>query len=278
MDEKEALPQETEHKDHHGREYAVAAVSIIGEYLAVTYSITWLAWLAALFFWLALIGYTRKYFLSTVWLKYGFRVLLAIVLAMATYRLTSNKTFSNVDAQQQEPKRPDVQQSSKGAGSPNTVIIGNNNTVINSTDPKVLARLDEIKTLVQAQQGDRATSNKLLQKYPLGYVIFDIDQKSSVFPYAADSLQWEFDWSTVKLTEDKQRKIFWLTLPNIRPKGVSRPMFIDAKVGGEKKLGQLDGTLFEDRTVRILAEILAIRPNGIVFLIGFDTSDHAPKN
>src|SRR5260221_1237966 len=164
-------------RDHHGREYSVAFISIIGEYLAVKYSITWLAWLASFFLWLALIGYTGKYFLSkansTPWLKYGFRSVLAVAIAVATYWLTYQKMVPTVDAQQQEPKKPDVQQNSQGAtNSPNTNITVNNNTVkntvvINRNDPKAKAQLNRIEKLLLDQQ-DQLTPKKLLARYPLG--------------------------------------------------------------------------------------------------------------
>ncbi len=190
----------------------------------------------------------------------------------------TNHRENSLNNSEQEPKKPPpppIDQKSSGDNSPNTSIIGDNNTVINSTDPKVSAKLDEIKKLLQKQQGNQATQTKLLQKYPLGYVIFDIDQKSSVFPYGTQALleQWDFDWSTVKLAEDNQ-KILWLTLPNVTHKGASHPMLSDIQIGGQKRLGQFDGVILEDGTMRMMAEILAIRPSGIVFLIGFD---HAPK-
>jgi hypothetical protein len=74
-------------KEHHGREYLVAFVSLGGEFAGVKYGIEWLAWLAALFLWLALISYTRKYFKDVLWLRYSHRVFAAAVIVTATYFL-----------------------------------------------------------------------------------------------------------------------------------------------------------------------------------------------
>jgi hypothetical protein len=54
-------------KEHHGREYVVGGIGAIAEYLAVRYSISWLAWLAALLFFLAVVEYTRHRFSKLPW-------------------------------------------------------------------------------------------------------------------------------------------------------------------------------------------------------------------
>jgi hypothetical protein len=181
--------------------------------------------------------------------------------------------------QQATPKKPDAQQSSQGNNSPNTTIIGNNNVVTNSiasSDPKVLAKLDEIRKLIREQQGDRATPGNLLKKYPLGYVVFDIDEQKSVFPYASKSLldHWDFDWSTVKLTENEQKNHVWLTMPNMVDK-VSRTTIRSMQTEGPKKLGIFGArnALLATDNFYMRAEILAIKQDGIVFLIGFTRPD-----
>lgn len=184
-------------------------------------------------------------------------------------------------ATEQEPPKPvpPVQQTSQGNNSPNTAIIGNNNVVtnsINSSDPKVLAKLDAISKLIREQQGDLATPDKLLKKYPLGYVVFDIDEQRSVFPYATKSLldHWGFDWSTVKLTEDGQENHIWLTMPNMIDKE-HRNTIQSLQIGGLKRLGTFGGfkAIVATPNFSIKAEILAIKRDGIVFLIGFSPPD-----
>jgi len=199
---------------------------------------------------------------------------ISVYLAQSLYLFNKAKADTNT-SQQEEPKKPIIQQSSQGNNSPNTTIIGDNATIING-DPKSAAKLDEILKLLRSEKGEHAKPENFLKKYPLGYIIFDIDQKSSVFPYATESLlrNWEFDWSNVKLTEDHERNILWLTLPDMTGKTNHNTIFRNNRIGGQKKIGQFDGIFLTDGTMAMKGEILSIRPSGIVFLIGFD---HAPK-
>lgn len=89
--------EQSETKENHGREYAVAAVSIFGEYAAVKYGIGWLAWLAAFFLWLAIVSYTRS--VRKRWLRYISWLVAASLIAIATY--------SQVDLKEREsPEDP----------------------------------------------------------------------------------------------------------------------------------------------------------------------------
>jgi len=176
---------------------------------------------------------------------------------------------------------PPVQQTSQGNNSPNTAIIGNNNTVtysINSSDPRVIAKLDEIKKLIQQQRGNDAKPSELLKRYPLGYVVFDIDQQSSVFPYATQSLlsEWDFDWRAVKIKEDQG--MLFITFPSMFSKS-KQFSIVGGSIGAPKKVGPFDGIFFRSPDMSLKSEILAIRPNGIIFLIGFDygSAHQAPK-
>ena len=172
---------------------------------------------------------------------------------------------------QGEQRKPDVKQSSEGNYSPNTAIIGNNNTVINS-DPKTNARLDEITKLLKAQ-GEHVGKKALLARYPLGYVIFDVDSTDSVFPYRKELLdKWDFDWSVVRITGDPEKIV--IRIPDIRRRGASQPFMRDISVGGAKKTGPFAGgmTIVSDGELNMKAEILAIRNDGIVFVIGFSPS------
>jgi hypothetical protein len=190
-------------------------------------------------------------------------------------------------------KKPNVQQDSKGNNSPNTnqqssgtsspnlAITNSPNSTINYNDPNIKARLEEIKQLLLAQQGERVDQDKLLAKYPLGYVIFDIDLQSgnptsmrpSVLPYETHS-PWEFDWSPVRLKEEKidGKDLVSLTLPTIREKsGHGLFMYGDNSITGLKRAGPFagGGSVLESGNVAMKINILAIREDGIVFLIGF---------
>src|SRR5262249_2467520 len=72
-------------KEHHRREYVIAGLGLAAEFAAVKYGISWLAWLAALFFWLAFFDYTKRY---RPWGRYVLRFLSAAIIFVGTYFLT----------------------------------------------------------------------------------------------------------------------------------------------------------------------------------------------
>jgi hypothetical protein len=198
----------------------------------------------------------------------GFSIFLAQTLYL------SNKAKADTSlSQQEEPKKSEVQQSSQGANSPN--IVGNNNTV-NIGDPKVIARLDEITKLLKAQ-GNQVSPKNLLAKYPLGYTIFDVDYTNSVYPYQSRALDtWDFDWSVVTLRDTAAFPgTVMLRIPDIRGKEGRGPIMRNINIGAPKRVGPFDGIPFTDGVIDMKAEILAIRGDGIVFLIGF--TRHPPK-
>jgi hypothetical protein len=114
-------------------------------------------------------------------------------------------------------------------------------------------------------------SQNFLEKYPLGYIIFDVDNRNSVFPYQTEKLldRWEFDWTATKMAEHDPDN-FAVLLPNIRYKGSNHPLIEDVGITLPKKVGPFDSYLFTDDVITMKLEILAIRRNGVVFLIGFD--------
>jgi hypothetical protein len=75
-------------RENHYREYIVAGVGAIAEYLSLRYGIGWLAWLAALFFWLAIADYSKKY---SGWKRSGLCFLSAAIMVFVTYFLTTAK-------------------------------------------------------------------------------------------------------------------------------------------------------------------------------------------
>lgn len=162
------------------------------------------------------------------------------------------------------PQKPNISQHSEGTNSPN--IVGDRNLVI--VNPTNDAKLDEIRDLL-TQRGYPYDPQKLLQKYPLGYVIFEIDYKSEVIPYKSLSLlkQYDIAWNTAAIIQNTKDQIT-LRLPDIKRTDGTLG-FTNAVTGGWKKVGPLGcvgmGTDTEDLTV--CGEILAIRNNGIVFLV-----------
>jgi hypothetical protein len=213
------------------------------------------------------------------WVKPTIMVVLVILTCLGIW---GNHGLNAQTAQNPPPPqpKPQVNQDTKGDNSPavNTsgnnspVVIGNNNVVmnsINSTDPKIAAKIDDLKKLILKQQGEQGDAENLAHKYPLGYVVFDINEQRSVFPYATKQIMehWNFDWSKVELSEDKARNYISVILPTI---SVGNHAFFQGNaVGGPKRLGRF-GTSFGTQDFVMRTEVLAIKPDGIVFLIGFD--------
>jgi hypothetical protein len=205
-------------------------------------------------------------------------LILGVVIATALFGWG---VWPVVEASPQKPPPP-VQQTNQGSNSNNTNINGNGNTVKNTTvikrdDPRAKAQLDRIENLLRSQQ-DQLTPKKLLARYPLGYVIFDMDYVQQVFPYRNEALKdWTIDWNTVKLIDHGPEVD--LTLPNMRSKNGSE--FSDNTVGVPKEVGSLDRYLLPVLYVRsggdifaIRGEILAIGKDSIVFLLGFSKRNH----
>jgi hypothetical protein len=85
------LPEPPPRKEHHGREYIVAAIGALAEYLAVRFEIDWLAWLATVLIFLAIVEYTRPLFRRPNW-KYATWILTAVAMIIGTYFLTHKRT------------------------------------------------------------------------------------------------------------------------------------------------------------------------------------------
>jgi hypothetical protein len=170
----------------------------------------------------------------------------------------------NVQQQQSNSGGINTQQSSTGDNSPNIVI--------NRSDPRIVRKLDEIKALLDAQQGNKVAPEQLRKKYPLGYVIFDADYQSTVFPYQNKALEeWEFDWRVARVYSQDEDHIGVL-LPNLRRKGSGSWMVSGVSIGGiDKKIGVImngSGLVAIDGAV-LKGEVLAVKPDGIVLLLGF---------
>jgi hypothetical protein len=82
----------------------------------------------------------------------------------------------------------------------------------------------------------------------------------------------------VRITVNTDTQI-GLRLPDVGKKGVGK-IFTDAETGGKKQVGNLSGVAFRggptDPTIVVLGEILAIRPSGIVFVVGFAAGPPIP--
>jgi hypothetical protein len=152
-----------------------------------------------------------------------------------------------------------------------------------SAPTRTEAKIEELRTEIRSllePLGDNVSRQKLLAKYPLGYVIFDVDYKNSVFPYESQAVldKYEFDWSVVKFTQNTRGQIA-LRFPNVGEKG-KKSLADNIFFQGERRVGQFPaGSVFGDVFMR--GEILAFRQNGVVFLVGFeptpDVIKHIPR-
>ncbi len=143
-----------------------------------------------------------------------------------------------------------------------------------SQESKVNEKLDAITKILEAQ-GDAFSQKELLKKYPLGYIIFEVNYQNSVFPYDRQLLeQYDLDWSVVgftKITEesydlrlpDMQRRGYPTTIKNVHISGRKQA----SKYANGVALGEL----------MMLSQIIAVRETGIVFLVGFGRSIELPK-
>ena len=160
---------------------------------------------------------------------------------------------------------PSISQHSVGANSPN--IVGNQNVVVINNQPSD-AKLDEIRDLLR-QRGYPDNPSKLLQKYPLGYTIYDLTYVSQVTPYEKLSVlnDYEVDWSQAKVIQNAQDRIA-LRLPDLKRKDGTTEIS-GILTGGPKKVGPLScgGFKAEAGGMVMCGEILDIRDDGIVFLV-----------
>lgn len=175
--------------------------------------------------------------------------------------------------QQPGPLKTDTKQETHGDNSPN--ISGDHNTInYNLKDPKVAAKLDEITKLLK-EQGSRLREEELLKKYPLGYVIFDVDRSNQVFPYQAKTIldKYDIDWAGVRVEENPPGRII-LHLPGLKTKDGTTAI-TGVSTGGPKQIGNLGGGGVND--LLEWGEILAIGKDGIVFLVGFQQNPIVPR-
>jgi hypothetical protein len=178
---------------------------------------------------------------------------------------------NRADVASQQQKAP-VQQTNQGNNNAN--INGNENTVtntivINRDDPKAKSLERKLDRFLKQQ---RLTPEKLLRKYPIGYVIFDVNYENAVFPYQARGglEKWNIAWNTFKYTQDNSGKIIYLQLPEINYRSTPEndgPHFDSNTFTCPKKVGTVCAGIQIDNVV-IAAKILEITPTGVVFILG----------
>ena len=201
----------------------------------------------------------------------------------------------NESSSEQKADKPSREQHTEGSNSP--IIVGDGNTVIinpiiiNPYDVKqlegVIDKLNELvkpkvepkaeQKVAQTQKFDRNKIKTLTEKYPLGYAIFELNHmKNQVNPYASLAFMdnYELDWKKVKYTENTQGQ-YKITLPDIKLKDGGFTA-TNSRVSGYKKVGDQRGIYLDitvanvNKSLWIKSEILSIKPEGIVFLVGLE--------
>jgi hypothetical protein len=131
---------------------------------------------------------------------------------------------------------------------------------------ELLQRFSQTESYFQ----DSRRQNALKARFPLGYVIFDVDHTNAVFPYPPHGLEnFKFDWTKVRVMENSSTKLT-LRMPDIyTDSGMTK--ILNTSLGW-------NGPPF-DRTesfgvglrncLIVGASILTKREDGVVFVIGF---------
>lgn len=203
-------------------------------------------------------------------------VLLLVVFAWSPVQHAYNKKQGG--SQEKDTKQnPPVQQTNQGEGNTNLNAPNNQGMIIiGRSDPRYKSQLDRIEKILKTQQ-DSLAPDKLLARYPLGYVIFDVSEQKTVFPYQAKGVlaNWTIDWGTFSYKEihTSQGEAVEFTPPNILyTDGHSGVDVHNNIMGCYIKIGPCGGAILAAGGVRMRTEILSTNPRGTVFLFGFSRS------
>lgn len=134
-------------------------------------------------------------------------------------------------------------------------------------------KFNEIQPIIESL-GDKASQAKLLARYPLGYVIFDVDHSNEVFPYDRQRLdEYVINWDQVGILENTSTKIK-IRLPGIRRKDGTGAIAEYGTLETPRAISGFEGGISIDvgtdhQTLVEWCRILAIKDTGIVFVVGF---------
>jgi len=146
-------------------------------------------------------------------------------------------------------------------------IVGGtiNNPTINNYGMQSGEIADELLRLRRII-GSRIAQDELRSKYPVGYTIFKIRGEREHQEYETQLMdQYKFDWNVAAVTLNTPERIE-LRLPDILRKDGKRG-FTNITTGGPRRLGNLGGVSVGG--LLMIPEILEIRDDGVVFLVGF---------
>jgi hypothetical protein len=205
------------------------------------------------------------------WIKAWSAAICVVLLMMFSWspveRAYNKQHSSSGEEPQQKQTPPPVQQTNQGNG--NTNINGNGNTVtvtiIQRSDPKAKELEKQLVALLKPQQ-DQLTPDKLLKKYPLGYIIFNFDYSQRVFPYKSELVEdWTLDWSKARLIDlGNQIKLLWPDM--LGPHGAR---FSDNSTTTAKEVTTQPIGIMTFSDISMKMEVLAVPKDSVVVLLGF---------
>jgi hypothetical protein len=150
------------------------------------------------------------------------------------------------------------------------------NTVVK---PDVLYAIVEsvrrVEARIEAIQKSIGETTYLRTKYPLGYIVFDIDHSNSVLPYRHELTDdYEISWEGVGI-EDDESGFIKIKMVTVRDKLQPESPGYTLGAYGPKKVGTLGAFTYLpkgnwQRAIVIKSEILAIRKSGTVFVVGLE--------
>ena len=146
---------------------------------------------------------------------------------------------------------------------------------INRQDAKDKEKIEQQHQTTQHKMDEIAESVKqlgltpkiLLEKFPLGYAIFEINYRNDVFLYDNKLLdKYELDWGVAGLKKTTPDR-YEFRLPDIKSKD-GKPILTNIIVSGPIEIGGWEGGA-QIGTLGIACRVLDIKKNGIVFLVYF---------
>jgi hypothetical protein len=128
-------------------------------------------------------------------------------------------------------------------------------------------KIEAITDLLKDQ--DKFRPERILERYPLGYVIYELNYSNQVFPYAKRLLEgYNIDWKSAQILDVSEKDVT-IQLPHISnpEKDISfhaNTITLGKQIGAGAAAGVL-----RIQEVDQFVELVAIRETGYVFLIGF---------
>lgn len=135
------------------------------------------------------------------------------------------------------------------------------------------AILDRFGTIEQYFQEDKE-KKQLLEEFPLGYQIFDVDHTNAVFPYPNEGLKdFDLDWSHAGILENTSDELV-IRLPSVKSKdGTLWIRSVEMTWHAPDFSRFVGGAVFQlhddEPWVYMAGRVLSKNESGTVFVVGF---------